>query len=130
MLPIESGTVETIVAIHVLEHFYEWEAETVLKEWKRTLIPGGRLIVELPCMDKVFTYLVACAKQRVKPRAQMTWWALWGDPRYQDVPMTHKWGYSKEMLDVALRQAGFTSVSIEEPKYHIKQRDMRAVAIA
>ena len=117
------------MAIHVLEHFYEWEALDVLKEWRRILKPGGQLIVELPCMDKVFDYLVQCAAKKKPVFAQMSWWALWGDPRYKSVEMTHKWGYSMQMLKTVLEQAGFTSVSITTPRYHLKQRDMRVVAI-
>lgn len=128
-LPFETGTVDTAVAIHVLEHFYEWEAVDVLKEWRRVLKPGGQLIVELPCMDKVFGYLARCAAKRQPIYAQMSWWALWGDPRYKSVEMTHKWGYSQEMLATVLTQAGFAPVSIGNPRYHLKQRDMRALAI-
>jgi predicted SAM-dependent methyltransferase len=117
------------VAIHVLEHFYEWEAVDVLKEWKRILVPGGRLIVEVPCLDKVFSYLTQCEKRGASVNAQMSWWALYGDPRYKSVEMTHKWGYSARLLKEALEKAGFQPVSIMEPRYHIKQRDMRAIAI-
>lgn len=117
------------MAIHVLEHFYEWEAVDVLKEWRRILKPGGQLIVELPCMDKVMDYLAKCATMKQPVFAQMSWWALWGDPRYKSVEMTHKWGYSTAMLQKALQQAGFTTVTLTEPRYHVKQRDMRAVAL-
>lgn len=127
-MPFASGAVDTAVAIHVLEHFYEWEAVDVLKEWRRILKPGGQLIVELPCMDKVLDYLVKCATTKQPVFAQMSWWALYGDPRYKSVEMTHKWGYSKRMLQAVLQQAGFTTIHLTEPRYHVKQRDMRAVA--
>lgn len=128
-LPIDSGTVDTAVAIHVLEHFYEWEAVEVLKEWKRILKPSGQLILELPCMDKVVEYLVKCATDRKPIFANMSWWALWGDPRYKSVEMTHKWGYSMEMLTAKLQEAGFSTVTFDTPRYHVPQRDMRAVAV-
>lgn len=128
-LPIESGTVQQAVAIHVLEHFYQWEAVTVLKEWKRILAPGGQLIVEVPCLDKVLTYFMRAAKAKRRPSVQMTWWALYGDPRYESVEMTHKWAYSKDLLKNVLEEAGFRPVSIVEPRYHLVQRDMRAIAI-
>lgn len=120
---------DTAVAIHVLEHFYEWEAVDVLKEWRRVLKPGGTLVLELPCMDKVFTYLAECAKRQRPPLAQMSWWALWGDPRYGSVEMTHKWGYSVFLLKKALTEAGFSTISIVKARYHVPQRDMRAVAV-
>ena len=128
-LPFDTDSVDTMAAIHVLEHFYEWEAVDVLKEWRRVLKPGGQLIVELPCMDKVFTYLAKCAKLGKPPLAQMSWWALWGDPRYTSVEMTHKWGYSAEILRHTLLKAGFSIISIVKARYHLPQRDMRAVAV-
>lgn len=129
-LPFDSGTVDRAVAIHVLEHFYEWEAVDVLKEWKRILKPGGQLVLELPCMDKVTAYLVKCAQTKQPAFAQMTWWALYGDPRYKSVEMTHKWAYSFELLEKALISAGFTDVAFSKPRYHVPQRDMRATARA
>lgn len=130
VIPLESGTVETAVAIHVLEHFYEWEAVPVLMEWKRILKPGGRLILELPCMDKVAAYFVQCAQKQKPIFAQMSWWALWGDPRYKSIEMTHKWGYSMQMLEAVLRQVGFSTITFHDARYHLPQRDMRAVAVA
>lgn len=121
---------DTMIAVHVLEHFYEWEAADVLTEWKRVLKPGGQLILELPCMDKVVKYFVRCATEGKPIFANMSWWAMWGDPRYKSVEMTHKWGYSMEMLKAKLESVGFRSVVFHEPRYHLPQRDMRAVAIA
>lgn len=120
---------DTAVAIHVLEHFYEWEAVPVLTEWRRILKPGGRLILELPCMDKVIAYFVTCARESKPVFAHMSWWALWGDPRYQSPEMMHKWGYSIEMLKAKLEAVGFGTITFETPRYHIQQRDMRVVAI-
>ena len=80
-------------------------------------------------MDKVMDYLVKCSQMKQPIFANMSWWALWGDPRYKSVEMTHKWGYSMQMLKTVLEQAGFANVSIVHPRYHVKQRDMRAIAI-
>ena len=47
-LPFLSGSVSEILASHILEHFTFKEAFDVLKEWKRVLKPGGKLIIETP----------------------------------------------------------------------------------
>ena len=127
-VPMESDSVDVAVAIHVIEHFYQWEAGPVLQEWRRILKPGGLLILELPCMDKVLRYLAEAFRTQQPIWAQMTWWALWGDPRYQDTAMCHKWGYSEEMLRTTLAAAGFEQIAVQPPRYHVKQRDMRMVA--
>jgi predicted SAM-dependent methyltransferase len=39
---------DEILAVHVVEHFWRWEVEAVIKEWIRVLKPGGRMILECP----------------------------------------------------------------------------------
>lgn len=119
---------DVIAAIHVIEHFYVWEVPAVLSEWQRILKPGGVLILELPDMQKVAKYLKACLDEGKPFWAQMSWWAMWGDPRYQDPAMCHKWGYTKPMMKETLRDAGFVEIEMSEPRYHLKQRDMRVTA--
>lgn len=128
-LPFADGYADVMVAIHVLEHFYEWEAADVLREWQRVLKPGGLLVLELPSMDKIIVYLIDCLqKQGGKINMQMSWWGMYGDPRYQDPVMVHRWGYTKQMLRSLLETVGFVSVQAEAPRYHVKMRDMRMTA--
>ena len=42
--------------------------------------------------------------------------------------MMHKWGYTKDQLRAEIVQAGFCNIEMQEPKYHVAQRDMRLVA--
>ncbi len=115
------------VAIHVIEHFYEWEAKPLLEEWKRVLEPGGTLILELPCMDKVLSYINRSMKNKQPVSPTFSWWAFWGDPRELSVPMCHKWGYTGYMMQELLESAGFIDIEQQEPLYHFKERDMRFV---
>ena len=52
-LPYKHGTVDEIWLIHVFEHIHIWQAEDALYHWHNILKPGGRLVVEVPCMDKI-----------------------------------------------------------------------------
>ena len=79
-------------------------------------------------MDKVLWYMTQCFQAQLPMDLQMTWLAIYGDPRYQRVDMTHKWGYTKAQLSDELKNAGFEKIEIEKPKYHVIQRDMRVVA--
>lgn len=124
-LPYGDGTIDRIAGIHVLEHVYEWEAKPMLTEWKRTLKPGGQLILELPCMDKVFYYLARVFEKQESMAGFMSWFALWGDPRHQESAMCHKWGYTKQMLIDLLTAVGFEQITIKQPNYHFPMRDMR-----
>lgn len=65
-LPYEDNTIEEIRCFHLLEHYragnYEIHlsnplnpktAKEALTEWKRVLIPGGKLHLKLPDLDKI-----------------------------------------------------------------------------
>jgi ubiquinone/menaquinone biosynthesis C-methylase UbiE len=127
-LPYENGTVDRIAAIHILEHIYQWEVDGVLLEWFRVLKAGGKLILELPCLDRVLNHIFLRMKKGESPSPGFSWFALWGDPVYKDPAMCHRWGYFKADMPLLLERAGFLNIAEEEVRYHFPQRDMRFVA--
>lgn len=58
-LPHADGTVEEILASHVLEHFSWREAGTVLADWVRVLKPGGRIRLAVPDFEAVARHYLA-----------------------------------------------------------------------
>ncbi len=122
---IASESADAVAAIHVLEHFYEWEAKALLTEWKRILKPGGKLILELPCMDKIFGYVIWCIQHKSSMEAFMTVHALYGDPKHEDPGMCHKWGWFKHPLFELLERVGWSKIEDCEPRYHFEFRDQR-----
>jgi ubiquinone/menaquinone biosynthesis C-methylase UbiE len=124
-LEIASDSADAVAAIHVLEHFYEWEVADLLTEWKRVLKPGGKMILELPCMDKVFAYVTNCVINKEPLQPFMTMWALYGDPKHKSEAMCHKWGWFQTPLRNMLESVGMTEIKFCEPNYHFPFRDMR-----
>ena len=57
-LPFDDDYADEAMAIHVVEHFYIWDAVDVLKEWYRVLKPGGKMIIEVPDLDKVIYHIM------------------------------------------------------------------------
>ena len=114
-----------MAAIHVLEHFYEWEVADLLTEWKRVLKPGGKMILELPCMDKVFAYVHNCVTKKEPLQPFMTLNALYGDPKYKNEAMCHHWGWFQVPLSQMLESVGMQRIEFFEPRYHFPFRDMR-----
>jgi predicted SAM-dependent methyltransferase len=127
-LPFDTDSADEVHAYHVLEHLRRWQADECLVEWVRVLKPGGLLVLEMPCLDKVldlFGYFI----KRGKPiDHRLTMWALYGDPNYQNDAMCHRWAYSVSELVGMLEQIGMKDITEQEPKTHIKIRDMRLVA--
>jgi ubiquinone/menaquinone biosynthesis C-methylase UbiE len=128
-LEIQSDTADAVAAIHVLEHFHAWEAPDLITEWRRVLKPGGKMILELPCMDKVFAYVSNCIQQKQPLMEFMSMFALWGDPKYKDVAMCHKWGYFQATLRSLLEYVGMREIQFVDPRYHFMCRDMLVEAI-
>lgn len=129
-LPFPDNYADQAAAIHVIEHFYQWEAPEVLKEWLRVLKPGGKLILECPCLDKVYEYIVKLVQSGHATKSQfMTTFVFWGDPKYRDPYMVHRWGYFKETLVELMQSVGFRDVTVEEPRYHFAMRDMRVTGV-
>jgi len=124
-LEIASDFADAVAAIHVLEHFYEWEVFDVLTEWKRILKPNGKMILELPCMDKVFAYVHNCVVNKQPLQPFMTLLALYGDPKHKQPAMCHKWGWFQEPLRQMLESVGMERIEFCVPKYHFPFRDMR-----
>lgn len=122
-LPFESGYADEIQALHVLEHIHRKDAGQALYEWFRVLKPDGRLVLELPCLDKMAQMIVEGEKN-----LRLTLFGIYGDPRDARPGMMHQWGYSKAELSELLAGVGFTQVEVKEPVFHIAKRDMRVEA--
>lgn len=129
-IPLPDACADEAMAIHVFEHFYEWETSDVLTEWRRLLKAGGKLVLELPD-------LVKCCRNVLEGRAgkdhpeQLTMWGLYGDPAHRDPFMCHRWGWSPNTLSAKLTQHGFVNIKQELPQWHAVgkvARDMRLVA--
>jgi predicted SAM-dependent methyltransferase len=123
-LPFDDNSADSIMAIHVCEHFYKHDILNVLIEWRRVLKEGGIIILELPCLDKVLWHFVNGSPPN------MTLWPLYGDPStHKDgEPALHKWCWSIKQFRNLLGQAGFNHITEETPHFHVPSRDMRFVA--
>lgn len=123
-LPFEDDEVDEIMAIHIFEHLYLWDAAPTLVEWRRVLKPGGRLILEMPDLIKSCQNILAGRE----PQAGM--WGLYGNPDPKNELMCHHWGWSSDELVKLLRSVGFTKCKVLPPQFHKKYRDMRVEALA
>lgn len=127
-LPFDDNYADEVHAYHVLEHLLRWKVEDCLREWTRVLRPGGQLILEMPCLDKVLKLFQQFEQRGDAPDPRLTLWALYGDPGYKVDAMMHRWCFSVSELISIVESIGLTGARLEEPQTHIKIRDMRVVA--
>lgn len=131
-IPLPDGSVEEIFACHLWEHFYRWECDDVIKEWKRLLQPGGRLVLELPNLYKCCQNLISGRMEGGKHPDQLSYFGLYGDTRTSDPYMSHKFGWTPETLTKFLKDNGFIKIREAPTQWHPAgrlHRDMRIEAV-
>lgn len=121
-LPFPDDYADEVRAIHVIEHFYSWEAPVIVAEWVRVLKPGGLMAIECPDFDKI---LALANVPNVPP--SFTFWAIYGDPRHMSPEMMHKWCYSRKHLAALMEKVGLENIGVEPCRFHHPIRDMRLV---
>ena len=129
-MPIDDGTVDEILGIHVFEHFHRWGCESVIQEWRRILKTDGRLILELPDLIKCCQNIID--GRHSKHPDQLGRWGLYGDPRLKDKYMCHPWGWAPGELMNFLSNNGFRRCRHLPTVFHSSgrlHRDMRIEAV-
>lgn len=130
-LPFEENSVDEILTVHVIEHFWSWEVEDVLKEWLRVLKPGGKLVTECPNLIGASMILLDAVQKGDAEKFTLALFALYGDPspRYRNIEQRHKWGYIPGTLAATLQKVGFVNARQEPAQFKRREpRDMRVVA--
>lgn len=125
-LPLDPGAVEEILAIHLIESYYQWQLPDVLREWHRVLGGNGRLVIE--GTDLETTMRMALSENPDVRRSGE--WGLYGR---QDVPepnvdTLHKYVWRPTQLADVLREIGFVVTHIGRATTHDTDRDFRIEA--
>jgi predicted SAM-dependent methyltransferase len=122
-LPFGAGTIDEILSVHVVEHFWRWEVHAILMEWARVLKPGGEMILECPNL------LTACREFINGQTAHnRTMWVFYGDPAWKDSLMVHRWGYTPATLAGTMAEAGLINLRQAPAQFKLREpRDFRIV---
>lgn len=119
---------DEVLAVHVVEHFWRWEVLDVLKEWCRVLKPGGKMILECPNLRSACEEFLKDEDMGALPgpEGQRTMWVFYGDPRWKDPLMVHRWGYTPMSLARLMHEAGLVNLKQEPSQFKLREpRDMR-----
>jgi SAM-dependent methyltransferase len=129
--PFKDASADEVLAVHVVEHFWRWEVVDVLREWARVLKPGSPMVLECPNLRSACEqFLRDAAGAGPGPEGQRTMWVFYGDPRWQDPLMVHRWGYTPRSLAQVMAQAGLVEIRQEPAQFKLREpRDMRVVGV-
>lgn len=130
LTPFEDNSVDEILSVHVIEHFWRWEVLDILREWKRVLKPGGLMILECPNLLEAARELLNKPETGAGagPEGQRTMWVFYGDPAWKDPYMIHRWGYTPLSLIQLMHDAGLVNPRQEPAMFKLREpRDMRVV---
>lgn len=133
-LQVLDTTVNSILLVHVVEHFVRWEMVEMLKHFYSKLERGGKLIIETPDLDKCIEWYL---KGKEAPHMDTPLGALnmgftqfygnqWSEIDFE----THRYVWTKKEMHEVLSSCGFSEVVISnDAKFHQKGRDMFVVAV-
>lgn len=125
-IPLPDNHADEILSVHVVEHFFKWEAADLLNEWLRILKPGGVMVVECPNLLRVIRTMFETGVID----DQMFWWPLYGNQNLKDPLMCHKYGYIPDSLIDLMKSVGLENVRQEPAQFKLKEkRDMRVVGV-
>lgn len=122
-IPLPDASVSELMGIHIFEHFYRWEADTVLVEWRRLMCPRALLVLEMPDLLKCCANILE--GREGKHPDQLGMWGLYGDPRTDDHYMSHHWGWTFKTLAPVLQEHGFVECESAVPEWHLTGRNFR-----
>lgn len=122
-IPLPDASVSELMGIHIWEHIYYWDCESVLAEWRRLMRPNALLVLEMP---DLFKYCANILEGRAgKHPDQLGMWGLFGDPRDRNPLMLHRWGWTFSTLAPFLSARGFTDCIEAETEWHSVGKGVR-----
>lgn len=129
--PWGDGTVDGIVASHVLEHFSKEDGDRFMGEAYRVLGRNGGLHIAVPDMDK---FIQAHLTGDFSPLNGYKWIDLnhlcGGDDTEPNPAQRHKYMYNRETLYYMLGQNGFDRYwASNKPDQFIDNPDYKAISL-
>lgn len=114
-LPYPDRSVELVRAFDVLEHFSKFETEALLTEWRRVLVPGGLLLLQVPNLHAIAVQ-IAYWHDQPGPRLDDLINNVYGGHRWgpEGAWDTHHTGWTPESLRCVLDEAGFDTLNNNE----------------
>lgn len=115
------GVFDAVYCSHTLEHLYPHEVKTALREFRRVLSDDGYVMIWVPDLEDVRPTEELLFESPSGPIAGLDLYYGFR-PKLAEMPhMAHHTGFTSTTLEAALREAGFTGVTMRrfEPLYQL-----------
>ena len=125
-----SDSVTEILASHLFEHLNPYKALDILKEWLRMLKPGGKLIMEMPDIEKLCARFTAASTGERYGILNAVYGSVnttgEGDP--SEITSPHLFGWWKQSLFDHLGNAGFVDIQFMDEQIPHPESNLRVEA--
>ena len=122
------NSIDEILTVHVIEHFYYWYLQDILAEWKRILKPGAVMVTETPNLLFACQQIINNPYKAALPDGQKSTWVLYGNPYEKSELDCHHWCFTPQTLSQLFAEAGFTNIRQEAAQFKLREpRDFRIV---
>lgn len=129
-LDFDDNSVSEILASHVFEHLNPFRAIDILKNWNRVLKPGGKLIMEMPDLEKL------CERFATASTGDRYWIAsaIYGSVNTTSeggedkITSPHLFGWWPQSIHDHLANSGFVDIKIMDEQIPHPQSNFRVEA--
>lgn len=126
-LPYKDESVDEIIAVHVIESFYQWEFPGILEDWYRVLKWKGKITIEFSVLDKAIGLYLNGSTEKLRTDGH---WGLYGNQTVPCDPIVlHHYVYEEVELGELLLATQFRNISFSDKGViHHRLRDLRVIA--
>ena len=129
-LDFDDSSVTEILASHVFEHLNPYHALDILKDWRRVLKPGGKLIMEMPDIEQLCKRFVTASTGERYGILNAIYGSVnttgVGGP--DNITSPHLFGWWPQSLWDHLTNAGFTNIVFMDEKIPHPESNLRVEA--
>lgn len=130
-LDFPDNSVDEILASHVFEHLNPYHCLDILKDWRRVLRPGGKLVMEMPDIEQLCKRFVTASTGERYGILNAVYGSVntTGEGGPDNITSPHLFGWWPQSLHDHLWNAGYTNIEFMDEKIPHPESNLRVEAV-